>query len=113
MPCDFRKRTVSDIRNSEARQNGESGEARNTLAAGNQTRRIRDKQLQAERRDLLLHDGLNHFNRPVRTRMPGGVGGERSGILTAPIPIGNALYLPQGYHGYPLLERISGPIPGV
>jgi hypothetical protein len=32
------------------------------------------------------HD-LNFSNRPVRTRMPGGVGGARSGILTAPIPI--------------------------
>ena len=30
---------------------------------------------------------LNCSNRPVRTRMPGGVGGERSGILAAPIPI--------------------------
>ena len=28
--------------------------------------------------------------RPVRTRMPGGVEGERSGDLTAPIPIGRA-----------------------
>jgi hypothetical protein len=28
----------------------------------------------------LLHD-LNHFNRPVRTRMPGGVGGVRSAII--------------------------------
>ena len=27
------------------------------------------------------------LNRPVRTRMPGGVGGDRSGNLTAPIPI--------------------------
>ncbi|PTD95049.1 hypothetical protein C8261_16555 [Pseudothauera lacus] len=32
------------------------------------------------------HD-LNCSNRPVRTRMPGGVGGERSGKLSAPIPI--------------------------
>ena len=32
-------------------------------------------------------DDLNYSNRPVRTRMPGGVGGARSGILTAPIPI--------------------------
>ena len=29
---------------------------------------------------------LNGSNRPVRTRMPGGVGGERSGQLTAPYP---------------------------
>ena len=33
------------------------------------------------------HADLNYSNRPVRTRMPGGVGGARSGILTAPIPI--------------------------
>jgi hypothetical protein len=32
------------------------------------------------------HD-LNFSNRPVGTRMPGDVGGARSGILTAPIPI--------------------------
>ena len=32
------------------------------------------------------HD-LNFSNRPVRTRMPGGVGGARSAKLTAPIPI--------------------------
>ena len=30
---------------------------------------------------------LNYTNRPVRTRMPGGVGGARSGFLTAPISI--------------------------
>ncbi|UWZ78071.1 hypothetical protein L9S41_10205 [Geoalkalibacter halelectricus] len=29
---------------------------------------------------------LNFSNRPVRTRMPGGVGGERSESLTAPYP---------------------------
>ena len=86
MPYDSRKWTVSDVRNSEARQYGELGEARNTLAAGNQTRRIRDKQLQAGRSDLRLCFDLNYSNRPVRTRMPGGVGGERSGILTAPYP---------------------------
>jgi hypothetical protein len=32
------------------------------------------------------HD-LNFSNRPVRTRMPGGVAGERSATLTAPMPI--------------------------
>ena len=31
-------------------------------------------------------DDLNYFNRPVRTGMPGGVGGDRSGIMTAPYP---------------------------
>ena len=39
---------------------------------------MRDKQLQAVRWDLLRHSDLNYFNRPVRTRMPGGVGGARS-----------------------------------
>jgi len=33
------------------------------------------------------HGDLNRFNRPVRTRMPGGVAGDRSAILAAPIPI--------------------------
>ena len=46
---------------------------------------MRDKQLQAVRWDLLRHSDLNYFNRPVRTRMPGGVGGARS-ILAAPYP---------------------------
>ena len=32
-------------------------------------------------------DDLNYTNRPVRIRMPGGVGGARSVILTAPIPM--------------------------
>ena len=36
---------------------------------------------------MLKCANLNYSNRPVRTRMPGGVGGARSGILTAPIPI--------------------------
>ena len=30
---------------------------------------------------------LNFSNRLVRTRMPGGVGGDRLGILIAPIPM--------------------------
>ncbi len=33
------------------------------------------------------HD-LNFSNRPVRPRMPGGVAGERSALLAAPMPIG-------------------------
>ena len=33
------------------------------------------------------HDDLTRFKRPVRTRMPGSLGGDRSGILAAPIPI--------------------------
>ena len=32
------------------------------------------------------HSDLNRFNRPVRTRMPGGVGGARS-LWPPPIPI--------------------------
>lgn len=32
--------------------------------------------------------GLNFSNRPAQTRMPGGVGGDRSAMLVAPIPIG-------------------------
>ncbi|WP_214360147.1 hypothetical protein, partial [Denitromonas iodatirespirans] len=39
------------------------------------------------------HD-LNCSNRPVRTRMPGGVGGDRSEYLTAPIPIRPSDILP-------------------
>ena len=35
---------------------------------------------------MISHD-LNYSNRPVRTRTPGGVGGDGSGILTSPIPI--------------------------
>ncbi|HBX54311.1 MAG TPA: hypothetical protein DEH10_02725 [Pseudomonas sp.] len=30
---------------------------------------------------------LNFSNRPVRTRMPGGVAGDRSAMLTAPMPM--------------------------
>ncbi|WP_220459836.1 hypothetical protein, partial [Rugamonas fusca] len=30
---------------------------------------------------------LNYSNRPVRTRMPGGVAGDRSAMLAAPMPI--------------------------
>ena len=42
---------------------------------------------QASSRENHKPDDLNCSNRPVRTRMPGGVGGDRSGKLTAPIPI--------------------------
>ena len=85
MPCDFRRWTVSDVRASEARRYGAEGEARSTPAARNQIRQIRDQQLQAVRRALLLQSDLNYFNRPVRTRMPGGVGGVRS-VMTGPYP---------------------------
>ncbi len=47
------------------------------------------------------HD-LNFSNRPVRTRMPGGVGGARSGILTAPIPIAHNCVMQQDYLLLPL-----------
>jgi hypothetical protein len=40
------------------------------------------------------HD-LNFSNRPVRTRMPGGVAGERSAMLTAPMPISQTSELAQ------------------
>jgi hypothetical protein len=36
---------------------------------------------------------LNSSNRPVRTRMPGGVGGVLEGILGAPIPIENGVLI--------------------
>ena len=53
------------------------------------------------------HD-LNYSNRPVRTRMPGGVGGDRSGFLTAPIPIvdetGDSSRVPQDNGGCPQLH---------
>ena len=49
-------------------------------------RRIEDQRFQAAFRDLLLSSDLNYSNRPVRTRMPGGVGGDRSGFLTDPYP---------------------------
>ena len=39
---------------------------------------------------------LNCSNRPVRTRMPGGVGGDRSGNLIAPIPIAQHGRTPAG-----------------
>src|SRR3546814_9612895 len=40
--------------------------------------------------DCRVSHDLNFSNRPVRTRMPGGVAGERSAMLTAPY----ADYLP-------------------
>jgi hypothetical protein len=57
------------------------------LAARNPSGRVENKQTQVVRRGNLKRSVLNDSNRPVRTRMPGGVGGERSGNLAAPIPI--------------------------
>ena len=57
------------------------------LAARNPSGRVENKQTQVVRRGNLKRSVLNDSNRPVRTRMPGGVGGERSGKLAAPIPI--------------------------
>ena len=66
---------VSDVRSSEARQYGLPGEARKVLAARNRIGRTRNKQPQEACRDFLKCADLNYSNRPVRTRMPGGVGG--------------------------------------
>ena len=87
MPSGSQVWNVSDVRSGEARRYGSKGEARRATAARNWIRRIRNKRPQEVCRDLLKHADLNYSNRPVRTRMPGGVGGARSGILTAPIPI--------------------------
>ncbi|WP_232440496.1 hypothetical protein, partial [Burkholderia ubonensis] len=56
-------------------------------AARNQFRRTGQRQAWASGREQHKPDDLNHSNRLVRTRMPGGVGGDRSDYLTAPIPI--------------------------
>jgi hypothetical protein len=85
VPCDSRQWTVSDVRHREARRIGAEGEARRTPAARNQSRRITAQQLQAGRGDLLLRPDLNYSNRPVRTRMPGGVGGDRP-VTAGPYP---------------------------
>jgi hypothetical protein len=60
----------------------EGSRQRETELGGSVTRNLRRcAGIDSKRADL------NYSNRPVRTRMPGGVGGARSGILTAPIPI--------------------------
>jgi hypothetical protein len=51
------------------------GEARMVLAARNRIGWIRNKQPQAVCWDFHKCSDLNYSNRPVRTRMPGGVGG--------------------------------------
>ena len=53
------------------------------MAARNQDRRIDNKQARAMRRGKLKRIDLNDSNRPVRTRMPGGVAGAQS-TMTAP-----------------------------
>ena len=45
------------------------------LAARNPSGRVENKQTQVVRRGNLKRSVLNDSNRPVRTRMPGGVGG--------------------------------------
>lgn len=53
---------------------------------------------------------LNSANRPVRTRMPGGVGGARPALLVAPIPIRLKLcelLSPRAALGYPNLKIAS------
>jgi RNA-directed DNA polymerase len=73
------------------RNAGGRGEA-DPKAVRDEARTARHANASPGREDLIgsaclgSHD-LNCSNRPVRTRMPGGVGGERSGQLTAPIPI--------------------------
>jgi hypothetical protein len=60
----------------------EGSRQRETELGGSVTRNLRRcAGIDSKRADL------NYSNRPVRTRMPGGVGGARSGFLTAPIPI--------------------------
>ena len=66
-PSGFRIWKVSDVRSREARQYDLQGEARKVLAAGNRIERIRNKQLQAARRDFHTCADLNYSNRLVRT----------------------------------------------
>ena len=56
------------------------------VAARNRIGRTRNQPPQAACWDSLRHSDLNCSNRPVRTRMPGGVGWDRSGTLTDPYP---------------------------
>ena len=51
------------------------------LAASNRPRRTSIKPSQEPGRRGNSHDHLNLSNRPVRTRMPGGVGGVRSAMI--------------------------------
>ena len=74
---------------------------RETELGGSDTRNLRRcAGIDSKRADL------NYSNRPVRTRMPGGVGGARSGILTAPIPITHISTRQSGsrMHGRPALD---------
>ena len=56
-----------------------------SVAASNQRRGPRTSTFRGWALATLGH--LNHFNRPVRTRMPGGVGGARSAMI-GPYPDG-------------------------
>jgi hypothetical protein len=55
------------------------------LAARNPSGRVENKQTQVVRRGNLKRSVLNDSNRPVRTRMPGGVGGV--GQVTARVKV--------------------------
>jgi hypothetical protein len=66
---------VSDVRSGEARQKAGKGEARAGAGSENPSGRVENKQTQVVRRGNLKRSVLNDSNRPVRTRMPGGVGG--------------------------------------
>ncbi len=87
MPLDLLDGTVSDVRGSEARQRLERVKPKPALAVRNPFGRIGNQQAQAMRRVNSKRIDLNDSNRLVRTRMPGGVGGDRSDYLAAPIPI--------------------------
>ena len=72
---------VSEVRDSEARHPTRLGEARMVVAARNRIGRISHQPPQEACRDSLQRADLNCSNRPVRTRMPGGVGGARSAMI--------------------------------
>ena len=55
------------------------GKLATSVAASNQRRDPRTSKFRGWALATLGH--LNHFNRPVRTRMPGGVGGARSAMI--------------------------------
>lgn len=56
------------------------------------------------------HGDLKRFNRPVRTRMPGGVGGARS-LRPPPIPIQGVAWLRLDYHASSPLLRLPAITP--
>ncbi len=66
---------ASDVHESEARHKADTGEARKGVAASEPISPNPNQRNQAREGGNPEPD-LNHSNRPVRTRMPGGVGGE-------------------------------------